>query len=88
MGYADLEIRFWQGMFAPAGTSKPILETLNAALRLALADPNVRRSFEQADYSIFPKEEQTTAVADLLLRAEIARWGGIIRTNNIEAVQR
>ena len=78
-----MEIRFWQGMFAPAGTPKPILETLNAALRLALADPNVRRSFEQADYSIFPQEEQTTAAADLLLRSEIARWGGIIRTNNI-----
>jgi tripartite-type tricarboxylate transporter receptor subunit TctC len=88
LGFADLELRFWQGMFAPAGTPKPILETLNAALRLALADPNVRKSFEQADYSIFPKEEQTTAAADLLLRAEIARWGGIIRTNNIEAVQR
>ena len=47
----------------------------------------MRKNFEQADYSIFPKEEQTTAAADLLLRAEIARWGGIIGTNNIEAVQ-
>jgi tripartite-type tricarboxylate transporter receptor subunit TctC len=55
LGFADLEIRFWQGMFAPAGTPKPILETLNAALRLALADPKVGNSFEQADYSIFPK---------------------------------
>jgi tripartite-type tricarboxylate transporter receptor subunit TctC len=87
LGFADLELRFWQGMFAPAGTPKPILETLNAALRLALADPNVRKSFEQADYSVFPKEEQTTAAADLLLRTEIAHWGGIIRTNNIEAAQ-
>jgi tripartite-type tricarboxylate transporter receptor subunit TctC len=87
LGFADLEVRFWQGMFAPAGTPKPILETLNAALRLALADHNVRKSFEQADYSVFPMEEQTTAAADHLLRAEIARWGEIIRTNNIEAVR-
>jgi hypothetical protein len=49
----------------------------------------VRKSFEQATkFSVFPKEEQTTAAADFLLRAEIARWGGIIHTNNIEAMQR
>ena len=74
-------------MFAPTGTPKPILDRLNAALRLALADPKVLNSFAQSDYDVFPKEEQTTAAADTLLRAEIARWGDVIRTNNIEAVQ-
>jgi hypothetical protein len=34
-------------MFAPAATPKPILEKLNAALRLALIDPKVIRNFEQ-----------------------------------------
>jgi tripartite-type tricarboxylate transporter receptor subunit TctC len=87
LGFANLDMRFWQGMFAPARTPKPILEKLNAALQLALADPKVIRSFEQTDFRIFPKEEQTTAAADRLLRAEIVRWGEMIRTNNIEAAQ-
>jgi hypothetical protein len=29
----------------------------------------VRKSFEQTDFSVFPKEEQTPAAADLLLRS-------------------
>ena len=44
----DLEIRFWQGMFAPVGTPKPIIEKLNAALRLALADPKVLKRFDRS----------------------------------------
>jgi tripartite-type tricarboxylate transporter receptor subunit TctC len=41
LGFRDMDILFWQGMFAPAATPKPILEKLNAALRGALADSNV-----------------------------------------------
>jgi tripartite-type tricarboxylate transporter receptor subunit TctC len=85
LGFPALEMRFWQGMYAPAGTPKPILEKLNAALRLALADPAVIKSFAQTDFNVFPEEEQTMAAADRLLRSEIARWGEIIRTNKIEA---
>jgi tripartite-type tricarboxylate transporter receptor subunit TctC len=86
LGFPALEIRFWQGMYAPAGTPKPILEKLNAALRLALTDPAVIKSFAETDFNVFPEGEQTTAAADRLLRSEIARWGEIIRTNNIEAM--
>jgi tripartite-type tricarboxylate transporter receptor subunit TctC len=87
LGFADLEIRFWQGMFAPAGTPKPILEKLNAALRLALANPKVLKSFEQTDFAAFPEEDQTMEAADALLRAEIVRWAEVIRTNHIEGAQ-
>jgi tripartite-type tricarboxylate transporter receptor subunit TctC len=87
LGFATLDMRFWQGMYAPAATPRPVLEKLNEALRLALADPKVISSFAQTDFSVFPEEEKTTAAADRLLRAEIARWAEIIRTNNIEAAQ-
>jgi tripartite-type tricarboxylate transporter receptor subunit TctC len=86
-GFSSLDMRFWQGMFAPAGTPRPVVEKLNAALRLALADPAVIKSFAQTEFSVFPEDEQTPAAADRLLRAEIARWGEIIRANNVEPVQ-
>jgi len=83
----DLEIRSWQAMFAPAGTPKPIIEKLNASLRLALADPKVVKRFDKIDFMLFPDDQQTSAAADSLLHSEIARWGNVIRANNIEAAQ-
>ena len=87
LGYPELDIRFWQAMFAPAATPKPILEKLNAALRAALAEPKVVRGFAQTDLSVFPVEEQTIAAANSLLRAEILRWGQVVRANNIQGAQ-
>jgi tripartite-type tricarboxylate transporter receptor subunit TctC len=86
-GFADVDILLWQGMFAPSATPKPVLEKLNAALRVALADPKVIRNFEQTDFSVFPEQEQTIAAANSLLHQEIARWGQVARVNHIEAAQ-
>ena len=82
-----MDILLWQGMFAPAATPKPPVEKLNAALRLALADPKVIRNFEQTDFSVFPLQKQTIAAANSFLRQEIVRWGQVVRTNHIEAEQ-
>lgn len=82
-----MEMRFWQGMFAPAGTPRPVVEKLNAALLLALDDPKVIESFAQTEFGVFPREERTPAASDHLLKSEIARWGEIIRSMIIEPVQ-
>jgi tripartite-type tricarboxylate transporter receptor subunit TctC len=86
-GFADMDIPYWQGMFAPAATPKTILEKLNAALRLALADPKLIRNYEHTDFSVFPEREQTIAAANSFLHQEIVRWGQVVRTNHIEAEQ-
>jgi Tripartite tricarboxylate transporter family receptor len=69
------------------GTPKPIIEKLNAALRLALADPKVLKRFDKIDFTVFPDDQQTSVAADSLLHSEIARWGNVIRASNIEAAQ-
>ena len=86
-GFADMDILQWQGMFAPAATPKLVLEKLNTALRLALAEPKVIRNFEQTDFSVFPEREQTITAANSFLHQEIVRWGQVVRTNHIEAEQ-
>jgi tripartite-type tricarboxylate transporter receptor subunit TctC len=87
LGYKDTDILFWQGMFAPAATPKPIVETLNAALRGALADPRVVTSFAQQDFLVFPKSEQTIPTANSLLHSEIEHWTRVVHDNKIEAAQ-
>jgi tripartite-type tricarboxylate transporter receptor subunit TctC len=85
LGYKDLDIQFWQGLYVAAGTPKPVVERLNNALRLALADPKVVQSFTDTGMSAFPIDERTPEAATVKLRDEIKRWGEVIRANNIVA---
>src|SRR5262249_9694905 len=85
LGYKDLDIQFWQGLYVAPGTPKPVVERLNNALRLALADPKVVQSFTDTGMSPFPIDERTPEAATAKLRDEVKRWGEVIRANNIVA---
>jgi hypothetical protein len=62
-------------------------EKLNAALRGALAEPKIVKSFEQTDFSVFPEGEQTISAVNSLFHSEIQRWSQIVRENKLEAAQ-
>lgn len=49
--YPNYQLYSWQGMFAPAGTPKHIVDILNKGLSAALADPQVMSRFETAGTS-------------------------------------
>ena len=85
-GYRTLDLPFWQSLFAPAGTPRPVIDKLNAALRQALTNPKVLDAFEKNGMEAYPTDEQTPEAAMTLLRSEIKRWGDVVRANNI-AVQ-
>ena len=42
-GLADVEMSGWWGIIAPANLPKPLVQMLNAAIRAALADPEVKK---------------------------------------------
>jgi putative tricarboxylic transport membrane protein len=85
VGYRKLDLDFWHMLLAPAGTPRPIVDRLNAALRHALADARVRKTFEEGGMDLFAPEEQTPEAASALLKREIKLWGEVIRANNIAA---
>jgi tripartite-type tricarboxylate transporter receptor subunit TctC len=70
-------------LFAPAGTPRPIVDKLNAALRTALADERLRKTYAEGGMDQYPPEEMTPEAAAALLKSEIPLWGDVIRTNNI-----
>jgi len=74
-------------MFAPAGTPEAMIDTLNGALQKAVADPAIVEAWAAQDVSVFPAGQRSPAAADALLRSEIARWGQVIRDNNIHLDQ-
>jgi tripartite-type tricarboxylate transporter receptor subunit TctC len=87
VGYKNLDLDFWHMLFAPAGTPRPIVDRLNRALRHALADAKVRKSFDDGGLDLFPPDQQTPEAASALLAREIKLWGDVIRTNKISAQQ-
>jgi tripartite-type tricarboxylate transporter receptor subunit TctC len=82
-GMPKLNIRYWHGMYAPAGTPAPVIEKLNKAVRETLAEANTAKVWNALGISVYPQEGQTPAAAMDMLRAEIVRWGDVIRENKI-----
>jgi len=83
LGYKKLDVDFWHCLYAPAGTPRPIIDKLNAALRAALVDARAVRTFTDGGMDIFAKEDQTPEYANDLLKREIKMWGEVIRANKI-----
>ncbi len=83
LGYKKLDLDFWHMLLAPAGTPRPVIDKLNAALRTALADERVQKTFAENGMDLFPPNEMTPEVAADLLNREIKLWGDVIRANNI-----
>jgi len=81
------EIVFWQGMFAPSGTPPAVIKTLNTALQEAESDPDIIKKWAAEGVTPFPKDQRSTAAAEAFFKSETARWGGIIRDNNIHVTQ-
>jgi tripartite-type tricarboxylate transporter receptor subunit TctC len=83
LGYKNLDIDFWHMLLAPAGTPKPIVDKLNAALRTALADPHVKELYAQGGMDEYPPDQLTPEAAAAFLKSEIALWGQVVRDNHI-----
>jgi len=82
-----LDIVYWQALYAPAGTPETVVKTLNAALQETVADPAIVKAWAAQDVSSFPPDQRTPAAAAAFLRGEIARWGQVIRDNDIHVEQ-
>ncbi|TMJ01241.1 MAG: tripartite tricarboxylate transporter substrate binding protein [Alphaproteobacteria bacterium] len=74
------EATSWQGFGAPNGTPGEIVEKLNRAIGLALADATVKTRIEALGYSPFATSpaQFRQHIAD-----ETAKWGKVIRAANI-----
>ena len=83
LGYKKLDLDFWHMLLAPAATPRPIIDRLNGALRAAVADARVRKTFADGGMELFPAGQETPEAAGSLLKREIKLWGDVIRDNHI-----
>ena len=79
-GVPGFEVTAWNGLYAPAGTPQPIIDTLNAALKDVLADPDLRK---RALALGIDAHASTPAELDARMRSDIAKWGAVIASAHI-----
>ena len=79
-GLPGFEVDAWFAFFAPAGTPPEIVERINAALREATTQPDLRRRAEEGGVILRPL---TVAEMDAVARREIETLGRTIRENGI-----
>jgi tripartite-type tricarboxylate transporter receptor subunit TctC len=84
-GLKGFEVTVWHGLWAPAGTPKPVIDKLVAALQAALKDPNIVARFAELGTEPVPQSEATPAALDKQLRSEIAKWAPIIKKAGVYA---
>ena len=75
----------WYGFWVPAGTPKPVIAKLNAAVVSALADPLVHKRLIDLAQDIFPPVQQTPQALAAYQKAEMEKWWPIIKAANITA---
>ena len=81
-GYPGFDVQSWFGLAAPAGTPRPVIDRLNAALGKVLAAPEVRQRLQDLAASPEPgTPEQMRSFA----AAEIKRWREVVKESGAKA---
>jgi tripartite-type tricarboxylate transporter receptor subunit TctC len=81
-GLRGFECYTWNALLAPAGTPKPIVDKLNAAINKSLADPAVSSALVKA--GIDPTPGSTPETTTDFVKAELAKWAPIIKASGAQ----
>jgi tripartite-type tricarboxylate transporter receptor subunit TctC len=84
-GLKGFEVAVWHGLWAPAGTPKPAIAKLNAALLTALKDPAIITKFAELGTEPVPANRATPEMLRAHLKSEIAKWAPIIKKAGVYA---
>ncbi len=80
-GYPDSDYLFWNGMFVPAKTARPIIDRLYTELRKALELPAVKERLAPLGNEPMP---MTPREYDALIRKEVASNLAVVRKANLK----
>jgi tripartite-type tricarboxylate transporter receptor subunit TctC len=81
LGFPGFESTAWLGMVAPAKTPQPIIDRLSEALVTAIRSDDVR---ERMVRIYFQPVGTTPDGLSMLMRAEVDRWGKVIKTAGVK----
>ena len=81
-GAPGFEMQSWQGIFAPAGTPKAVVDRLDKEIASIVAMPDVKEKLR--NLGVEPDGRSSERFAEFQ-RAEIAKWSKVIKDAGIQA---
>jgi tripartite-type tricarboxylate transporter receptor subunit TctC len=82
IGLPRVNVSLWYGLLAPAGTPRPVIETLNRAIGRILETPEVaeRLHAQGAEPMLGPPSAFAA-----FMRAEVDKWAPVVKQANVKA---
>jgi tripartite-type tricarboxylate transporter receptor subunit TctC len=84
-GLKGFELVVWNGLFAPKGTPKPVLDRLVTALQAAVQDPAFKARLADLASEPVAVSKATPESLRTLVSSEIDKWTPIIRKSGVYA---
>jgi tripartite-type tricarboxylate transporter receptor subunit TctC len=81
-GLPDYELVAWQGVVAPAGTPRPIIDALAGQINALVDDPANRNRF--ATLAVEPLPGSTPDSFAAYIKSEVDRWATIVKNSGAE----
>jgi tripartite-type tricarboxylate transporter receptor subunit TctC len=84
-GLKGFQVGVWNGVYAPKGTPKPVIDRLAAAVQQAMNEPDFRKRMADLGSTVYTQEQSTPAALAAQLRSEIERWTPVIKAAGVYA---
>lgn len=81
MGLPGIGTNAWNGMFAPAGIEKPVLAKIHARVVSLMEAAQMKETLARSFMTVVVNK--SPAEFDNFVRAEVEKWGKVVRENNI-----
>jgi tripartite-type tricarboxylate transporter receptor subunit TctC len=84
LGFSNLNLVTWTGLFFPKKVTSEIINKLNQALVDTLADSTIQTSLKDVGQIIYSKNQQSPQYLKNLQNTEIEKWWPLIKGANIK----
>jgi tripartite-type tricarboxylate transporter receptor subunit TctC len=84
-GLKGFEVTIWHGLYAPKGTPADVLAKINAALKVALKDPEFIKKQEGLGAVVVTDKRMEPVEHKKFVATEIAKWTPIIKAAGVYA---
>lgn len=81
-GYPKADFASWFAVLVPAATPGPVVDLLNRQIVTALQSPELRQKLQEAGFNVIGSSRADT---ERMLKAEAARWAGIVKASGFKA---
>jgi tripartite-type tricarboxylate transporter receptor subunit TctC len=84
-GLKGFEVSVWNGIYAPKGTPKPIIDKLVKSIHAALKDNMVKQRLADLGTELVSEDRANPEALRKQLKAEIDKWGPILKKAGVYA---